>query len=183
MPRRSSIVRLDPRVREAVDRLVREDRATIDQIVAAIEDLGADVSRSSVGRYVKGAREQLEKYRRAQEVAKVWIARMGEEPDGDVGRLLAEMLRTVAFQTISSLDDASEEGAPSPGDIFFLAKSIRELAAADKTTADRELKVRDAVRKETERKLAGLEKQAGKGKAGLDMATLKRVREEVYGLV
>ena len=100
MAKRSSITQLDPRVREAVDAAIREGRATIDDLVVLIGSYGATASRSSVGRYVKNATAQLNRYREAQEVAKVWIGKLADDPQSDVGRLLAEMLRTVAFQQI-----------------------------------------------------------------------------------
>jgi hypothetical protein len=175
MGQKSSIDKLDPRIREEVDRLIRDGRATIDQIVDALRGLGADVSRSAVGRYVQNANAQLEKYRQAQDVAKVWIARLDEEPEGDVGRLLSEMLRTVAFQTISSLDDGEE--AASAGDIFFLAKAIRELAGADKTVADRILKVRETTKKEAADKAAKVAK-----KGGLSDEAVETIKREILGV-
>ena len=65
MPRRSAIKRLDPRIREAVDKLVRDGRATIDDIVDRLEGMLGEhaPSRSSVGRYVKSTREKMARFR------------------------------------------------------------------------------------------------------------------------
>lgn len=179
MPPKSTITRLDPRVRAEVDRLVRDGTATIDEILEHLRGLGSSVSRSAVGRYVKDANEQMEKYRQAQEVARVWIAKMGEEPEGDVGRLLAEMLRTVAFQTISGMGEDDGDKAV-PAEIFFLAKAIRELAAADKTVADRELKIREAVAKQLAAAAGKAETIARKG--GLTAEAAETIKREILGM-
>jgi hypothetical protein len=145
MARRSSIRCLDKRIREAVDRLVREDRATIDQIVAHLEGMmGKEApSRSSVGRYVKSTREQMERYREAQELAKVWVGKLEEEPSGDVGRLLSEMLRTVAFQQLAGAGD--EGAAVSTKEVALLAGALRDLNAADKISVERIAAIRKQV--------------------------------------
>ncbi len=72
---KSSVLMLEPRIKEAVDRAIREERATLDEIVAMIEQMGGEASRSAVGRYAKNAREKLEKFREAQQLASVWIER------------------------------------------------------------------------------------------------------------
>ena len=53
MPPKSTIIRLPPEIRAEVDRLIREGAATTDEIVAALRELGAETSRSAVGRYAK----------------------------------------------------------------------------------------------------------------------------------
>src|SRR5437868_3267674 len=86
--RPSSITQLDPSIKEAVDTAIREGRLTIEQIVALIKDKGGDVSRSAAGRYVKNAKERMEDYRQAQQVAAVWVDKLGKEPEGDIGRMV-----------------------------------------------------------------------------------------------
>ena len=148
MGRKSTVRQLDDRIRQAVDRLIREDKATIDQIVDRLEDmLGQDApSRSAVGRYVKGTREQMKRYREAQELATVWVGKLEEEPGGDVGRLLSEMLRTVAFQQLAGAGDGGAE--VSTKEVALLAGALRDLNTADKMSLDRELKIRQLVAKQ-----------------------------------
>lgn len=171
MARQSTIKRMDPRIREAVDAAIRDGRATIDDIVAIIHGLGGDVSRSTVGRYKQRAETQMQKYREAQEVAKVWIGKLQQEPDGDVGRLLSEMLRTVAFQSIGDLDSAT------PQDIMFLGKALQSLAGADKITAERILKVRAEALKQ-----ATIEVQKVAVQTGLSDETAELIRKKILGV-
>lgn len=171
MGRKSSISQLDEAIRLEVDRAIREGRATIADIVALIRTMGGDASASAVGRYKQRAEEQLKKYREAQEIAKVWIGKLQTDPEGDVGRLLAEMLRTTAFQTIGDLDEAD------PQSLMFLAKALKDLASTDKLTADRILLVRREAAKEAAEKVSAV----GKAK-GLTKDTVDELRREILGL-
>lgn len=171
MARKSSIKQLDPRIRTAVDSAIREDRATIEDIVAIIRELGGSASPSAVGRYKKKAEEQMKRYREAQEVAKVWIGKLQTDPEGDVGRLLAEMLRTTAFSTLGDLDEAS------PQDIMFLGKALKDLASADKLTADRIM----VVRREAAKEAAAVAVKEAKG-AGLSDEAADLIRRKILGV-
>ncbi len=173
---KSSIERLDPRVKQAVDQAVREGRATIDEIVAMVRTMGAKVSRSAVGRYVKGAEQEMEKYRQAQALAKVWAEAI---PDtGDVAQLTRQVLTSLAFRVTSSL---SEHDKVSGKEVMLLAKALRDISSSAKLGAEARVKIRAELAAEQDEKLAKLEAQAKKGKGDLDLATLQRVRE-LYGL-
>lgn len=172
MPRKSTIVtRMDPRIRAAVDAAIRDGRATIADIVALVDEMGGQVSKSAVGRYKQQAESQMQRYREAQEVARVWIGKLQADPEGDVGRLLAEMLRTTAFQTLGDIE------AGSPQDVMFLAKALKDLASADKLTADRILLVRREAAKDAAEKVSSV----GKAK-GLSAETVAELRKEILGV-
>jgi hypothetical protein len=177
MANKSAIAKLDPRVREAVDTAIREGRATIDDLVVLISSYGAKASRSSVGRYVKNATEQLQRYREAQEVAKVWIGKLTDEPEGDVGRLLAEMLRTVAFQQIGEMSGDAKGAKPKPMDIMLVAKALEHLAKSEKTAVDRAVKIRDEFAK----KAADAAVKVGKSK-GLSVDTIDEIKRSILGI-
>lgn len=175
MGQKSSIKKLDPRIRQAVDSAIREDRATIDQLVDMIEGMGGEASRSAVGRYKQTAERQMAKFRQAQEISKLWIGRLEDDPTSDVGRLLSEMLRTVAWQTISQFDE-NEEGA-NPNELMFTAKAIKELAQADKISADREMKIRASVVKE----IAETVEETASA-AGMTADTVKAIKAQILGV-
>lgn len=171
MAGKSSIKQLDPQIKAAVDEAIRENRHTIDDIVALIVEMGGEASRSSVGRYKLKAEEQMQKYREAQEVAKVWVGKLQQDPEGDIGRLLGEMLRTVAFQTIGDMD------AGSSMDIMLLAKALKDMAGADKLTAERILKVREDATREAAEKVTAMAKTKG-----LTADTVAALRAEILGV-
>ena len=172
--RPSSITQLDPRVKEAVDAAVRDGRLTIDDIVRLIEDQGGEASRSAVGRYVKNARERMEDYRQAQQIAAVWVDKLGKEPDGDIGRMLLEMLRVVAFKSIGDIESAS------PEDLMFLGKALKDIAGADKLVVDREINLRKLIAVRAAEVAASVVKTVKK--AGLSDDTINVIRAEILGI-
>ena len=164
MGRRSTVAALPAELVQACNGLIREGR-TIAEILQALQSLGANVSRSAVGRYVKGARDAMEKYRQAQEVAKVWVDKLEAEPGGDVARLLPEMLRVVAWQSLSELGEAQQPVKAM--DVMLLARALKDLAGANKTHVDVELqlrRLREQVRAQADaaaRKVESMTRQAG----------------------
>lgn len=179
MARKSSIQQLDPRLRDAVDELIREGRYTLDDIVAHLAKLNggeAPVSRSALGRYAQRAEEQMRRYREAREVAKVWVDKFENEPDGDVARLLPEMLRSVAFQTLGSLGDREESAEAQ--EVMFLAKAMKDLASADVLTTQRILKIRE----ETAKKAAVEAVKTAKAQ-GLSDEAAELIRQKILGVV
>lgn len=176
MTRRSSVARLDPRIREAVDAAIREDRATIAELVEMIAAAGGTASKSAVGRYKKGFEDSLRRYREAQEVAGRWVQQFRADADGDVSRLLAEMLKTLAFQTLADADEADGK------ELMFLARAVKDLASVDRIKAEAEAKARADVKAKVG---AAIERLASEpATAGrIPAEALRRIRAEVYGII
>ncbi|SDO76720.1 Protein of unknown function [Rhodoferax sp. OV413] len=172
--RPSSITQLHPSIKEAVDTAVREGRATINEIVGLVKGMGGDASRSAVGRYVKNANERMEDYRQATQIAAVWVDKLGKEPEGDVGRMLLEMLRVVAFKTIGDLETAS------PEDLMFLGKALKDFAGADKLAVDKAINVRKLIAVRAAEVAASVVKTVKK--AGLSDDTINVIRAEILGI-
>lgn len=175
MTQRSKVAQLDPRVRVAVDDAVREGRASIDEIVGLIRSMGADASRSSVGRYVKNANEQLKHFREAQEIAKVWAGKLTEDPEGDIGRLVTEMLKVVAYQQVG--DMGTEGSETKPMDVMLLAKALDHLSRSQKVDVDRWAKTRDEFAK----KAAAAAAEIGKSH-GLSDETMDELKRSILGI-
>lgn len=170
--RKSTIARLDPRVREAVDKAVREGRATIDEIVALIRSLGAEASRSAVGRYVKGAREEMEHYRQAQHLAKVWAEALPET--GDVAQLTRQVLTSLAFRVSSSLAEREQvEGK----EVMLLARALRDIASSTKIGAE----ARRAIRAELAEQAAAVVGELAKAQ-GMSAEQVEFWRKKVLGI-
>lgn len=174
MGRKSSITQLPPEIREAVDRAIRENRASADQIVAIVNGMGENVSASAVTRYARSARAQMERFAQASEMAKVWVGKWGEDPNSDVGRLVSEMLRTVAWQQAGELGDGADGRA---NETMQLARAIKDLASADKLTVEREAR----VKKDMKEQAADRAVQSAK-KAGLSAEAAAEIRRDILGL-
>ncbi|MCC7546177.1 MAG: DUF3486 family protein [Burkholderiales bacterium] len=162
---RSSIKRLDPRIREAVDAAIREDRATLDEIVQLIEQLGRELgtgdtaSRSAVHRYRQTMEEGMEVFRATQGMAHVWAQKLEEDPASDVARLAAQVLGAVALNTSNALVRTGE--AVPAGEVMFLAKALDHLSRAEKVNAERELKVRAQVLEQAAKRVSKIAQDGG----------------------
>jgi len=172
--RKSSIDLLDARIQDAVNAAIKEGRASIDGIVDLIKGMGGDASRSAVGRYVQSQNEKLEHFRQAQETAKVWVDKIGKEPEGDVGRLLIEMLRVISYRTMSDMDSAD------PQDLMFLGKAIKDISSADKVMIDREAAVRKLVAAQVVK--AAEEVTTTVRQAGMSAETIEMIRSKILGI-
>ena len=179
MGRRSRIAQ-DPQIKEEVDRLIR-DGATIDDIVDHLRALGRPIPRSTVGDYKQRAEAQFARYREAQEVAGVWARQIGEQPDSAMGELLAEMLKTLAFQTLGDMQGQTAEA----GDLMLLSKTLDHLASAQKKDQEYRQKVRAAYLAELQQKAqaAAAEATQEAKDAGLTEEAAANIRRIVMGVV
>lgn len=169
MAGKSSINTLDPRIKDAVDAAIREGRATIDDILGLILELGGDASRSAVGRYKRNAEGMMLRYREAQEMAKVWVGKLEHSPESDVGRLLSEMLKALAYQQMGE--------AKEIGETELLSRALRNITTADKMTADRIL----VIRREAAKEAASVAVKEAKG-AGLSDEAAELIRRKILGV-
>lgn len=175
----SSIQRLPLPVKKAIDDALKTGRFTLDEIRTAItSEFGNEAapSRSALGRYSQRFEEVGKRMRESREVAGVWAERLGSEPQGDIGKLVMEMLRTMAFDATMELQEPDEDGKVQldPKSINVLALAMQRLEAAGKWNIQREQAMREAIATEVETKL-------GAGPRKLDADALALVRKAVRG--
>lgn len=179
MGRKGTFDGMDSSLLSEVDRLIRGGR-TIAEIREHLSTLGLAVSNGAAGRYVKNARANMARFREAQEIAGQWVAELGENPRGDVGVLLAEMLKSVAFNTLDTMA-GGVDGLPAkpakPMDIMLLAKSIQALESTAKQSLERREKIERAV---LERQSKAAEKTARD--LGVNDDAWEAIREKFLGI-
>ena len=140
---RSSIARLPPTLREAVDAAIA-DGATIDEITARIRAEGGACSRSAVGRYVKNMRGLIRQQQEADHGIEMWVRALGERAQGRAGLILIETLRTLV---LSALADLSRREEPvSTAELARLALVLRRIEGTDKLRLQREQAAAKAAR-------------------------------------
>ena len=140
---RSSIARLPPTLREAVDAAIA-DGATIDEITARIRAEGGACSRSAVGRYVKNVRDLICQQQEADRANEAWVRALGARAQGRAGLILIETLRTLV---LSSLADLSRREEPvSTAELARLALVLKRIEGTDKLRLERERAAAKAAR-------------------------------------
>jgi hypothetical protein len=180
--RRSKISRLPRDQRAAVDAwLVAHNFADYTEAAREFAAQGIDVGgKSALGRYGQGLERKLAAIKASTDAA-VAIAEAAPD-DADLrSSAVMSMVQTEIFDVLVALQDA--EAAESPGDrvklLARVAKSVAELSRASVNQKKWAREVGERVRA----KVAALEGEASAGKGRLDLATLQRVREELYGIV
>lgn len=146
MAQRSSIERLPDDIREKLQELLRDPRVTqleaTRRINAILEEEGHPdrISKSAVNRYARKMEEVGAKLRQSREIAKMWIGKLGAAPQGEVGKLLNEMVRTLAFEMTLNLSEGTIEAEPKM--LKDLAIAIERLERAATTNLKREQEIR-----------------------------------------
>lgn len=157
MARKSAIRKLPAEQRKYVEKLLREDRLTLDEMLAAIRAQfpTADVpSRSSLGRYKQAVDAIAERIRGQREVARVWVAELGENPDDKSGELLVQTITALANDVALRAANSDEVDA---ADVSRLARIVNQLSDASART----LKTRKAMRAEALQDVKAVAKEAG----------------------
>lgn len=178
----SSIDRLPVELRELIGRL-RDQGATIDQIKAKLDELDAEVSRSALGRHIKGLAEIGAQMRRSREIATALVSQFGDESDNRLARLNIELMHGVVMQTLTAAAEKADNGEDAgpvtfgPEEVMFLAKAMQSLAGADKANADRTLKMQAEFAKKAAAEVA----KVGKAK-GLSADTIQAINHAVLGV-
>ena len=182
MAARSTIERLPDELLKLCNRLIRDGR-TIHEITDKLNELDADVSKSAVGRYVKSSREQMQRFREAQEVAGRWVSELGENAKGDVATLCQQMLTGIAFQTLDQvaqqqLDGKDGDGKPAKSikamDLMLFAKALESLESSSKRSIERREKIERAAYERASKKVGEVGAQVG-----ISQANIERIQKEL----
>lgn len=118
MARTSSIDKLPLDILEQLQALLRDPRVTqlqaTDEINAILENQGHDesVSKSAVNRYSQRMEKVGSRLTESREMAKMWIGKLGSAPQGEVGKMLNEIIRTLAFETTMRIAEDDEPASP-----------------------------------------------------------------------
>ena len=173
---RSSVARLPPELREAVDAAIA-DGATIDEITALIRGEGGACSRSAVGRYTKNVRDLIRQQQETDRGIEMWVRALGERTEGQAGLILIETLRTMTLSTLAEL--SKRETPPTPEELSRLSLVLRRIEGTDKLRIERER----AAAKAAEKAAAKAAPRAGQPKPqkGLSPEAVAAIREVVEG--
>lgn len=180
---KSSISRLPQAQREHVERLIREGRLTLDEMIAELQatyagEPAAEVSRSALHRYERGFAEMTGRMREIETLADAMVSELGDGADDKASALLSQAVVTLATNVALKAhenDDISIE-------------EVRKLSRAAKDAMDSKrvgLNVRKAIAAEAREQL--LREQAAKldsivKSGGLSDKTAEEMRKKILGI-
>ena len=175
MGRTSSVKRLDPQARKFLEKLMREDRHTLDELLAAVRTKfpDAQVSRSSIHRHRAGYEELVKGMREQQAIASLVVSELGENPDDTAGALLVQTITTLTNQVALT---AAGEGEVDVETVRKLARATKDVLAARRVDRQERLAIRQEARDELlAEQRAKLEAMPNKG--GVTADTKAAIRE------
>lgn len=179
MARKSTIKRLPLDVRSHLERRLREDRLTLDELIDDLREHfpGAEPpSRSALHRYRVGFDEMAGRMREIEAASTALVGELGEDVGERAGALLAQAVTTLA--TNAALNAHSEDVTIT--EIAKLARAAK--AAMEARTLSR--KEREAIEKSVQERLLREqdEKLKEAGKAGtFSLDTVAEIRR-LYGI-
>lgn len=185
MGRKSSIEKLKPEVRAHIERRLRENRFTLDEL---IDDLQREFpaedkpSRSALGRYRSGFDELVARMREQETMSRLLVQELGENPDDRAGALMVQSLTTLvnhaAFAAQQNAAENDEELAIE--DVRKLARAAKDVIQARKYSLDERREIEADARakliKEQETRL-----EAARGSDGMSEQLEGRIRNILLG--
>jgi len=171
----SSIELLPEKILEEVNRLVRE-KATGEEIVAAVADMGVRVSSSAVGRYKKSLKDVSERLRRSQDISNAVIAKLGKETESKAARMNIELMHAVVTDILLQAGDG-ETITLDAGGAMSLAKALDHLSKAKKTDEETIRKARSEAAKDAVKAATETGKQNG-----LTAETIDKIKRSILGI-
>lgn len=186
MGARSAVKRLPDDVRALLEEwlkaFIAED-LTLDEVMSRLEgqmalagvDPALKPSRSSVHRYGQKFEAVVQRIQRSKELTDLLAEQLGPSvADGRGVQVMIQAVQGLAYDLVGAIED----GTPvEPKTIHDLAKATHHLAAAQKTDADRALKIEAEALKKAAKAAAAVGKEMG-----WSAETARTVRESILGV-
>ncbi|MBR0644001.1 phage protein Gp27 family protein [Plastoroseomonas hellenica] len=185
MARPSSIDRLPQEIREEIGRL-RDHGKTLDEILAHLRQLSVEVSRSALGRHVRGMEVVGERLRRSRSVSEALVRQLGDAPESTTARLNIEMLHSFLFDVLSSTEEG-EEGAAvaemlkNPKALALFAEATERLTKASRHNVEF-IAAAEKRAEERAKKAAAGAVQAEAKQRGLNADTVAAIKARIFGV-
>jgi hypothetical protein len=183
MARTSTIKRLPDDQRRFLERLIREDRHTLDEILDQVRAQFPDSrvpSRSAVGRYSQNINELAGRMRDIQAAGTALVSELGEDPNDRGGQLLVQAVTTLATHAALKATDPEAEEL-SIKEIGMLARGARSVLEARKMS----LAERQEIARMAREQLQAEQAEALKGMAttaGMSQDTVSMIRKQILGI-
>jgi uncharacterized protein YerC len=175
MPRANSIKKLPEEQRRFIEKLLRSERYTLDEILDQVRTrfpAGSAPSRSALGRYSQQVDELARRMRDIQAASSVLVSELGEDPHDKAGQMLVEAVTTLA--TRASLDALGQDKEISVKQVGELARGARAVLQARKMSLAERQEIARIAREQAAEEAAS---EAREG--GVSEATIARIRDRV----
>ena len=150
----------------------------------------SQVSRSALGRHVKGLDVIGERLRRSRMVAEALVHELGDAPESKAARLNIELMHNALldlFMSDADGGDINELGKAAlkgnPEGVMQLSRALADLARASKTNADYiEQAEKRAERRALTAAAAVVDEVAKETGGGLTGETVEKIKARIFGI-
>jgi hypothetical protein len=175
MPRTSTIKRLPDEQRRFIEKLLRSERYTLDEILDQVRTrfpAGKPPSRSALGRYSQQVSELAGRMRDIQAAGTALVSELGEDPNDRAGQLLVQAVTTLA--THAALNAQGEDKEVSIKEVSELARGARAVLQARKMSLAERQEIARVAREQ-----AADDAAAAARDEGVSEVTVERMRNRV----
>ncbi|EJX0630344.1 DUF3486 family protein [Salmonella enterica] len=182
MARRSTIDKLPEDVRRWLERALTESGFSgYADLEALMREKGFVISKSAIHRYGQKIERRFGAIRAATEAARMLTEGAADDQDARSEAVIA-LIQTELFDSIVQLQEA-EEGEIDPQErVALLSKVAKNVATLSRASVNLK-KFQQELREKIAAKMDALEAESKSGSGRIDAETLRRVREEIYGIV
>lgn len=182
MPRPSSIKRMPPAERTYLEKLIREDRWTLDEIRDKVRErfpAATPPSRSALGRYSQQVNELAGRMRDIQAASTALVSELGEDPNDRAGQLLVQAVTTLA--TDAALKANNTDDGVSIKQVGELARGARAILQARKMSLQERQEIARVAREALQAEQAEALKSVVKS-GGMTASTADAIKRQVLGI-
>lgn len=182
MGRKSSVESLPRAVRTWLDRaLIDGNFGGYEALEAALAERGHQISKSAIHRYGQPLQRRLAAIKASTEAARMLTEGAADDQDARSEAVIA-LVQTELFETLVNLQEAADESLDPAQRVKLLSNAAKNIATLSRASVNQK-KWRTEWRTKVGAKLDAIEAQARDGVARDPLELLRRVREEVYGIV
>jgi len=184
MAKRAKIEALPEDVRRWLERALTESGFSgYAELEALLKDKGYAISKSAIHRYGQKIERRFAAIKASTEAARLLTEGAADDQDARSEAVIA-LVQTEIFESIINMQEAGDEEISEADRLGMLSTAAKNIATLTRASVTLK-KFQADVRAKLAAKMDELEAQAAKssGKGGFDMETLRRVREEIYGIV
>lgn len=186
---RSSIDLLPQDLKDNINQALRDGRLTQKEICAELnrmlEERGAEnrISTSAFNRYAQQIEEDAQLLRHVQEASNAIVGRLDYNDQGDIGRALNQIVKSLTFDLVMHTTKESRESETpvSAGTLKDISLTLQRLERAAKTGIDRELKIAEAAAEKAKEAAADEAGQVAH-EMGLDEKQAAFIRARILGV-
>ncbi len=180
MGRKSAITRLPPDVKAHIEKRLREDRMTLDELLVDIRQAFPEAhapSRSSLGRYRASFEELAGRMREIETATAVLVGELGEGVGDKAGALLTQAVTTLAANAALRAHEDDEISVKEIGELARAARAAMQARTMSlKERQEIEAMARKKLLEEQETAL-----QEMRGSDGMSEQLEDRIRRVLLG--